>query len=314
MGVNLEVEIGKLKLKNPIILASGCAGYGIEMEDFFPLNEVGAIVLKGISLKESIGNPPPRIWETPSGLINSIGLQNVGLKRFLEEKVPHLKGKNAIFIANFYGKTLEEYVDVAIELDKVDILQALEMNISCPNVKEGGIQFGLNPETVYKVVGKVKDRIKKPLWVKLTPSTNIREIAKAAVDANADVLVAINSVPSMAIDIENFEYRVKNRVGGLSGPAIHPIALKLANDVVESVKVPVIGCGGISSYKDALEFILIGCRAFELGTALFYNPLIPLEIKKDIEDYLRRKGFSSISEVIGLIKKGGNYGTSNDCS
>lgn len=302
MEIDLKVDVGKIELKNPLLLASGCAGYGLEFDDFFDVSEVGGVCLKGLSINESKGNNPPRIWETPSGMMNAIGLQNIGIKNFLKEKAPHLRKIDTVFVANFYGHKVEEYVEAAKMLDDEECIKALEMNISCPNISVGGIQFGVDPLLVQKVVSEVRKKTKKPLWVKLTPSGNIKETAKSAFEAGADALVAINTIPAMAIDTEKMDFRIFNKVGGLSGPAIHPIAVKMVFDVVSEVQIPIIGCGGVEKGSDGIEFLLLGARAFQVGTALFYNPKAPLDIINELKEYLKRKGFNSIKEIIGKIK------------
>lgn len=302
MEINLNVNVGSVKLKNPLLLASGCAGYGLEFGDFFDVSIVGGICLKGLSLEERKGNYPPRIWETPSGMINAIGLQNIGIKNFLKEKAPLLREIDTVFIANFFGHKIDEYVEAGMILDNEECIGALEMNISCPNISQGGIQFGVDPLLVYKVVSETRKKVKKPLWVKLTPSGNIKETAKSAYEAGADALVAINTIPAMAIDTENFNFRIFNKVGGLSGPAIHPIAVKMVFDVVSEVPIPVVGCGGVEKAEDGIEFLLLGAKAFQVGTVLFYNPKAPEEILGGIINYLKRKGFDSVNEIIGKIK------------
>lgn len=301
MEIDLKVDVGKIQLKNPILLASGCAGYGLEFNDFFDVSKVGGVCLKGLSIDESRGNYPPRIWETPSGMMNAIGLQNIGIKKFLKDKAPLLRKIDTVFVANFYGHKVEEYVEAGKMLDEEECIKALEMNISCPNISEGGIQFGVDPLLVHKVVSEVRKKTKKPLWVKLTPSGNIKETAKAAYEAGADALVAINTIPAMAIDTEKMDFRIYNKVGGLSGPAIHPIAVKMIFDVVSEVPIPVIGCGGVEKAEDGIEFLLIGAKAFQIGTVLFYNPKAPLQILEGILNYLERKNFKSVNEIIGKI-------------
>jgi len=301
MGIDLSVEIGKLKLKNPVILASGCAGYALEFDDFFDIAEVGGVSLKGLSVSGSRGTHPPRIWETPAGLINAIGLQNIGIEAFIREKAPKLRKIDTVFIANFYGHKIEEYTEAGMILDNEECVDALEMNISCPNISEGGIQFGVNPPLVYKVVSACRKVIQKPLWVKLSPSSDIRETAKAAAEGGADALTVINTIPAMAVDVEKIEFRIHNKIGGLSGPAIHPIAVRMVHEACQAVKVPVVGCGGVEKAEDGLEFMLLGAKAFQVGTALFRNPLAPIEIIEGLGQYLERHDFSGIDEVIGRI-------------
>ncbi len=302
MDIDLSTEICGIKFKNPVLLASGCAGYGEEFDPFFDISIVGGVCLKGLSLNENEGNNSPRIWETPSGMINAIGLQNIGVKRFLKEKASKLRKIETVFIANFYGSKIDDYVELAKILNDEESIKVLEMNISCPNVQEGGIQFGSDPSLVYKIVSSCKRVVNKPLWVKLTPYGEIKKTSKSAYEAGADALVAINTIPSMAIDVENFKFRVSNKVGGLSGPAIHPIALKMVYDVLDEVPIPVIGCGGVSKAQDGVEFLLIGAKAFQVGTSLFYNPETPVEIIEGLKDYLQRKSLNSVSDIIGKMK------------
>jgi len=304
MGLDLSVKVGGLKLKNPVILASGCCGYGLEFDDFFDISIVGGVSLKGLSINGSKGTHPPRIWETPAGLMNAIGLQNIGIGTFIKEKAPKLRKIETVFIANFYGHKIEEYTEAGRMLDAEECIDALEMNISCPNIAEGGIQFGVNPPLVYKVVSACRKVITKPLWVKLSPSSDIRETAKAAVEGGADALTVINTIPAMAVDVEKIEFRIHNRIGGLSGPAIHPIAVRMVNEACQTVKVPVIGCGGVEKAEDGVEFMLLGAKAFQVGTALFRNPLAPVEIIEGLHKYLDRHGFDSMEEVIGKIYAG----------
>lgn len=302
MDIDLSTEICGIKFKNPVLLASGCAGYGEEFDPFFDISIVGGVCLKGLSLNENEGNNSPRIWETPSGMINAIGLQNIGVKRFLKEKASKLRKIETVFIANFYGSKIDDYVELAKILNDEESIKVLEMNISCPNVQKGGIQFGSDPSLVYKIVSSCKRVVNKPLWVKLTPYGEIKKTSKSAYEAGADALVAINTIPSMAIDVENFKFRVSNKVGGLSGPAIHPIALKMVYDVLDEVPIPVIGCGGVSKAQDGVEFLLIGAKAFQVGTSLFYNPETPVEIIEGLKDYLQRKSLNSVSDIIGKMK------------
>jgi dihydroorotate dehydrogenase (NAD+) catalytic subunit len=303
MGIDLSVNIGDLKFKNPVILASGCAGYGLDFDDFFDIAAVGGVSLKGLSIHGSKGTHPPRIWETPAGMINAIGLQNIGIETFLREKAPTLRRIDTIFIANFYGHKVDEYTEAGKMLDNEECIKALEMNISCPNISEGGIQFGVNPPLVYKVVSACRKVVRKPLWVKLSPSSDIRETAKAAVEGGADALTVINTIPAMAVDVEKLEFRIFNKIGGLSGPAIHPIAVRMVNEACQTVNVPVIGCGGVENAEDGLEFMILGAKAFQVGTALFRNPLSPVEIIEGLEKYLERHAFSNINEIIGKIQE-----------
>lgn len=302
MEVDLSVQIGSLTLKNPVMLASGCCAYGVEMEEYLDLARVGGVCLKGLSLNGSEGNAPPRIWETRAGMLNAIGLQNVGVKGFTEEKAPLLEGKDTLFIANFYGSSVEEYVETARALDKVSLLSGLEMNISCPNVSEGGIHFGTKPESVLALTKACREATKKPLWVKLSPnSADVVEIAEAAEDGGADALTCINTMPAMAIDVESKTFRLSNRIGGLSGPAIKPITVRVVYQVSRAVSIPVIGVGGVSTAEDAVELMLAGASAVQVGTALFNRPSCPLDIIDGIKRYCRRHGFASAGEITGAV-------------
>jgi len=305
MGVNLAVRVGALELKNPVLLASGCCGYGRDMEPHLDLARLGGICLKGLSMAGSEGNPPPRIWETPAGMLNAIGLQNIGVSRFRLEKAPDLSGIDTAWIANFYGHTVEQYVEAAEALDEEPALHGLEMNISCPNISEGGIAFGTDPHSVYRVTRAVREATRKPLWVKLSPNVaDITETARAAVDAGADALSCINTLPAMAIDVERRTFRISNRIGGLSGPALRPVAVRMVYQVCGAVDVPVVGIGGVGSAADALEFILAGARAVQVGTALFLDPEAPLRILDGLEEYCGRHGVEDVNELVGAVRDG----------
>jgi dihydroorotate dehydrogenase (NAD+) catalytic subunit len=299
---DLSVQLGPLSLKNPVMVASGTFGYGEEYADFIDLNGLGAVVVKGISLKPRPGNPPPRLVETPSGLINAIGLENVGLDCFLKTKLPYLRSQQVPVIVNIFGNTLEEYAELASCLNGVDGIAALEINISCPNVKQGGMLFGTHPEAAAGVVGAVRRRTTLPLITKLTPNvTNIREIAKAVEDAGSDILSCINTVAAMAVDIFSRRPKLANIIGGLSGPAIKPIALRCTYEVLQAVTCPVIGVGGIMKATDALEFLLLGARAVQVGTANFVNPRVALEIIEGLERFLQTEGLGGVEGFIGTL-------------
>jgi dihydroorotate dehydrogenase (NAD+) catalytic subunit len=300
--VNLGVQLGPLRLKNPVMVASGTFGYGQEYADFVRPERLGALVVKGISLKPRAGNPPPRIWETSGGMLNSIGLQNVGLQVFLEEKLPWLRTLDVPVVVNIFGNTVDEYGELAAALDGQEGVAALEINISCPNVKAGGMLFGCEPTMIDQVVGAVRRRTRLPIITKLTPNvTDITVTARAAVDAGSDILSLINTVAGMAVDITSRRPRLSTVLGGLSGPAIKPIALRQVWQVVGSVKVPVISLGGISSAEDALEFLIVGAKAVQVGTANFVNPRVTLEIIAGLESYLRDQGLVDINQVIGTL-------------
>jgi dihydroorotate dehydrogenase (NAD+) catalytic subunit len=301
--ISLTVELGPLRLKNPVMVASGTFGYGQEYAELVPPERLGAMVVKGISLEPRSGNPPPRIWETCGGMLNSIGLQNVGLRAFLEEKLPWLRPLSVPVIVNLFGNTVEEYRELASALDGQEGIDGLEINISCPNVKAGGMTFGSDPEMAYQVVSAVKSRTNLPVITKLTPNvTDITVIAKAVEDAGTDILSLINTVAGMAVDLQTRQPRLANVVGGLSGPAIKPIALRMVWQVVQVSRVPVIGLGGIVSVEDALEFLIVGAKAIQVGTANFINPPVTLEIIEGLEDYLRQRGLEDINEIIGTLE------------
>jgi dihydroorotate dehydrogenase (NAD+) catalytic subunit len=304
MGVDLSVTIGSVRLKNPVMLASGCCGYGTDMEPHLDLNRLGGICLKGLSMAGSEGNRPPRIWETGGGMINAIGLQNVGVSTFLSQKAPGLRAYDTAFVANFYGHTVDQYSEAARALGDEPALAALEMNISCPNIQEGGIQFGTDPASVYKVTKACREATEKPLWVKLSPNaSDVTATAKAAQDAGADALTCINTMPAMAIDVERRQFRISNKIGGLSGPALKPIAVRVVYQVTRAVSIPVIGIGGIATAADALEFILAGAKAVQVGTALFIDPQCPYTILGGIEEYCQRHGFASVESLVGQVEE-----------
>ena len=299
----LDISICNVKFKNPIILASGTCGYGLEMQNYINLNEVGGISIKGISLNPCNGNPMPRIVETSSGLINAIGLENIGATAFIKNVLPELRKFNTVIIANFWGKTADEYREVAEILDSSSI-DMLEMNVSCPNIKEGGISFGTDLKQLESVVTLVKKNIReKPLIVKLSPNVgNIADFAKAAEDAGADCISAINTFLAMSIDIYNFKPRIANVTGGLSGPAIKPIAVRMVYEIYKRIKIPLIGMGGIMNYIDALEFILAGSRGIQIGTANFVEPKTAINIINGLTDYLNNKNIKNIMELTGKVR------------
>lgn len=302
MSKALEIDISGVKFKNPIITASGTFGYGIEYSRFIDINKLGGISVKGISLNETIGNKMPRIMETNAGMLNSIGLQNVGVEKFIKEKLPILKKYDVRIIVNFWGKSIEEYVEVAKILDETDV-DMLEMNISCPNIKEGGIAFGTDPKMTYSVVYETKKAIKnKPLIVKLSPNvTDIKIFGKVAEEAGADAISAINTLLGMAINIETKKPYISNITGGLSGPAIKPVAVRMVYELFKTVKIPIIGIGGIMNYKDVIEFYLAGASAVQIGTANFVDPEIPLKIIVELEGYLKSKSIDNITDLTGKV-------------
>ncbi|MCD6486167.1 MAG: dihydroorotate dehydrogenase [Syntrophobacterales bacterium] len=303
MKLKMGVDIGGLALKNPIITASGTFGYGEEYSDYFDLNRLGAIVVKGLSLKPREGNPPPRIIETASGMLNAIGLQNVGVRAFIDEKLPWLRGTNSPVVANIFGETIEDYVNVVEILNDAEGVAAVEVNISCPNVKRGGIAFGSDPILAGEITRAVKNASRLPVIVKLTPNvTDITEIARATEAAGADALSLINTITGMSVDIEKRIPHLENVTGGLSGPAIKPVAIRMVWEVVNAVSIPVIGVGGIMNARDAIEFLIVGAKAVQVGTANFINPGIAVDIVDDMRKYMTEKGISDINNLIGTLK------------
>ncbi|SPQ00717.1 Dihydroorotate dehydrogenase B (NAD(+)), catalytic subunit [Candidatus Sulfobium mesophilum] len=303
--MNLEVNIGKLRLKNPVMTASGTFGYGEEFAEFIDLSRLGAVVVKGLSINAKEGNPPPRLVETASGMLNAIGLQNIGIERFIKEKLPFLKTYDTSVIVNFFGDSVEEYETAAAMLSSQEGIHGLEMNISCPNKQAGWCIFGTDPKVTFEVVSAVRKRTALPLIVKLSPNvTDISVMARAAVEAGADALSLINTITGMAIDIKTRRPRLGNVTGGLSGPAIKPVALRMVYEVYKAVKVPVIGMGGIMSADDAVEFMLAGASGIAVGTANFVNPLASIEILDGIIDYMEKQGIEAISSLTGTAHAG----------
>jgi dihydroorotate dehydrogenase (NAD+) catalytic subunit len=300
--VNLSVQIGSLTLKNPLIAASGCFGYGTEYSDVVDIASLGGVAVKGLFLAEREGHPPPRIVETPAGMLNAIGLQGIGVHRFIAEKMPELRARGAVVIVNICGTTLQEYVELATILSDVEGVHALELNISCPNIKEGGITFGCSLHGTGDVVSAVRKVTRLPVIPKLTPNvTDIKSIAKAAEDAGADAVSLVNTFLAMAIDVETRRPRLSNIVGGLSGPAIRPIAVRMVYECRQAVSIPIIGMGGISSAADALEFIIAGATAVQVGTANFVDPLIWTKLLSGIQSYMERHNLTSLSDVTGSL-------------
>lgn len=301
--MGLAVEIAGLKLKNPVMVASGTFGYGEEYAPYIDLNRLGAIITKGLSLKPKLGNPTPRIIETPSGMLNAIGLQNVGMEAFIKDKLPFLKKFDIPVIANFFGNTLEEYGEAAKRLSGCEGVHALEVNISCPNVKEGGIVFGTDPNAAASVISLVRNSSKLPMIAKLSPNvTDITVMARAVADAGADAVSLINTLTGMAIDVKTRRPKLANITGGLSGPAIRPVAVRMVWQAANAVKIPIIGIGGIMTAEDALEFIIAGATAVQVGTANFVNPTATIDIIDGLEKYLIDNTFTDIKELIKSLK------------
>ncbi|MGD1075893.1 MAG: dihydroorotate dehydrogenase [Thermodesulfovibrionales bacterium] len=298
--MDLTVDIGRLKLKNPVMSASGTFGYGEEYAEFIDLNSLGAVVVKGLSLKPKEGNPPPRIVETPAGMLNSIGLQNIGIETFLEEKLPFLRKFNTRVIVNFFGDSIEEYAEAARRLSDAGGIHGLEMNISCPNKQAGWRIFGTDPAVTFDVVKAVRSVSSLPLIVKLSPNvTDVPLMARAAEEAGADALSMINTLTGMAVDVKTKRPKLANVIGGLSGPAVKPIALRVVWEVYKAVKIPLIGMGGIMSAADAIEFMLVGATAVAVGTANFVNPMAASDIIEGITEWMRDNEITDIKKLIG---------------
>lgn len=297
---SLETRVGKVTLKNPVLVASGTFGFAREYEKLFPVSALGGVMVKGLTIEPRAGNPPPRLVETPAGLLNSVGLQNPGVHKFIKEELPRLRDLGTEIIANISGFSLAEYGRLAEILDKEEGLAALEVNISCPNVKEGGMTFGVHPESAAEVTRLVRQSTSLPVWVKLSPNvTDIVAIAQAVVDAGADALTLINTLSGMAIDTEKRRPVLGNVFGGLSGPAVKPVALRMIWQVYEAVPVPLVGMGGIMNYRDALEFIMAGATAVAVGTGLFLDPLCPLKIMEGLQEFLAKHQEKTIMDLIG---------------
>lgn len=303
MNVRMGVDIGGLTLKNPVMTASGTFGYGEEYAGYLDLNRLGAIVVKGLSLNPREGNPPPRIIETASGMLNAVGLQNVGVKEFIDKKLPYLRTIEPAVVANIFGESVEDYVKVAQILSDAEGVDALEVNISCPNVRRGGIAFGSDPTLAGEVTKAVKGVSRLPVIVKLTPNvTDITEIARSVEAAGADALSLINTLTGMSIDIEKRVPHLEHVTGGLSGPAIKPVALRMVWETVNAVSIPVIGVGGIMNASDAIEFLIAGARAVQVGTANFINPSVAVDIIDGIERYLLDNNIDDIHDLIGTLR------------
>jgi dihydroorotate dehydrogenase (NAD+) catalytic subunit len=303
---DLTVNIAGLRMKNPVMTASGTFGYGREYQPYFDLNRLGALVTKGVSLKPMAGNPPPRICETTGGMLNAIGLENVGVEAFIRDKLPFLSGLKTPVVVNILGHSLKEYPEVARHLDGQPGVAALEVNISCPNVSRGGLAFGADPRLAARVVERVRQATSLPLITKLTPQvTDIAGIARAAEEAGSDALSLINTLPAMAVDLLSRRSRLGRISGGLSGPAIKPVALRLVYQAVQAVKIPVIGLGGIRTAEDALEFLMVGAQAVQIGTTNFIRPTAVPEIIKGIQDFLARNRISKIDHFIGTLRPWG---------
>jgi dihydroorotate dehydrogenase (NAD+) catalytic subunit len=300
--MDLSVDIGGLRLANPLMAASGCFGYGVEYAEAVNLASIGAVVSKGLFMKERSGHPPQRIVETPSGMLNAIGLQGIGVHRYIKEKLPELRRLGATNVINICGSTLDEYVELARVLSDAEGVHALEVNISCPNIKEGGITFGCSLHGTFDVVSAIKKVTHLPVIPKLTPNvTDVASIAKSAEDAGADAVSLVNTFLAMAIDVETRRPKLSNIVGGLSGPAIRPIAVRMVYECRRAVKIPIIGMGGIATAADALEFMIAGATAVQVGTANFVDPFIWSKLLDGMRDYMQRHQIARIADLVGSV-------------
>jgi dihydroorotate dehydrogenase (NAD+) catalytic subunit len=300
--MDLTVQIGTLRLKNPLIAASGCFGYGVEYADVVDLSTLGAIVSKGLFLAEREGHPSPRIVETPAGMLNAIGLQGIGVHRFIAEKLPELRARGATVIVNVCGTTIDEYAEVSRILSDAEGVAAIELNISCPNIKEGGIQFGCSLAGTADVVAAVRKVTRLPVIPKLTPNvTDVASFARAAEEAGADAVSLVNTFLAMAVDVESRRPKLSNVVGGLSGPAIRPIAVRMVWECRQLVKIPILGMGGVADARDVLEFIIAGADAVQVGTANFADPFIWPKLMTGITDYMRRHRIDRIGDLVGTV-------------
>ena len=299
---DLQVKIRGLVLKNPVLTASGTFGYGRELASLVDPVRLGAVIVKGISLQPRAGNPPPRIFETPCGMLNAIGLENIGVEKFINEKLPFLRENGACVIVNILGDSVEEYGQLAEILDNVPGIHAVEVNISCPNVKQGGVAFGIDPEAARRVTAEVRKKCSLPVIIKLSPNvTDITSIARAAEDGGADAVSLINTIQGMAIDIQTRRPRLANVIGGLSGPAIRPVAVRMVWQTAKAVSIPVIGIGGITTPEDALEFLIAGASAVQIGTGNFINPKATIQVLEGIEKYLLLHNINSIHDLTGSL-------------
>ena len=300
MAIDLSVELGSLKLANPIIAASGTFGYGLEFAHLVDLNRLGGFVVKGLSLEPIDGSPAPRLCETPSGMLNAVGLQNVGVRAFVSEKLPKLRQFRSAVVANVFGTSVDEYVEVIRILEDAEGLAAYELNISCPNVKKGGMQYGTDPAMTAEVVSASRKASKRPLWVKLSPLvTDIAAIARAAGESGADALTVANTYPAMSVDLGTRRSRLGNLTGGLSGPAIKPLTLRLVNEVFRAVRIPIIGLGGIECAGDVCEYMLVGASAVQVGTASFIDPRALVRLIDALEGQCNKLNINKISDLRG---------------
>src|SRR5216117_3602648 len=300
--MDLTVQIGSLRLHNPLIAASGCFGYGVEYADLVDLASLGGVAVKGLFLSEREGHPAPRIVETPAGMLNAIGLQGIGVRRFVEEKLPELRARRATVIVNVCGTTLDEYVEVSRILSDAEGVAGIELNISCPNIKEGGIQFGCSLNGTFDVVSRVRRATRLPIFPKLTPNvTDVASFARASEEAGADAVSLVNTFLAMVIDVESRRPKISNIVGGLSGPAIRPIAVRMVYECRQAVKIPIVGMGGIANARDALELMIAGAAAVQVGTENFVDPFIWPKLFGGIRDYMQRHQIARIADIVGTV-------------
>ncbi len=298
-----ETSVGTLRLKNPVLTASGTFGYGLEFADFLDVSELGGICTKGLSRQPRAGNAPPRIWETPAGMLNAIGLANIGVEAFVRDKLPLLRERGATVVANIFATSVDDFVALAERLDGEPGVHALELNVSCPNVTHGGMEFGKDARLSAEVTAAVRRATQLPIWVKMSPEAgNVVEVAKACEGAGADAISAINTIRGMSIDPETMRFRLANRTGGLSGPALRPIAVRIVWELAGALQIPVIGIGGIGRASDALEFLLAGATAVQVGTASFSDPAAARRVADGIRDYCDARGLTA-KELIGRVRR-----------
>lgn len=300
---DMRVDLGGIQLQNPVMTASGTFGYGREFDHLIDLNRLGGIIVKGLSLLPTKGNPPPRIVETACGMINAIGLENVGIERFIAEKLPFLQELTPPLMVNIYGKVVEDYSQLASRINEEDGIDGIEVNISCPNVKAGGMAFGVDPQAAFDVIRAVRSQTSKLVIVKLSPNvTDITEIAAAVEEAGADCISLINTISAMAVDAHTRRPKIANIIGGLSGPAIKPVALRMVWQVAQKTTLPIIGIGGIMTAEDALEFLITGASAIQVGTANFVNPHTTMDIIEGIEAFLSERGIDKLTDIVGTLE------------
>ena len=305
MSVNLAVDLAGLRLKNPVLTASGCFAYGEEASELYDISRLGGIVTKSLTYLPREGHPPPKVCETDAGMLNAIGLSNVGIEKFISEKLPFISKYDTACIVSIAGSSMDEYERLAERLAEHEEVDALEVNISCPNVDEGGLEFGAHSKAAGMVIDRVKKKFARPVIAKLSPNvTDITEIAKSVTDNGADIISLINTLVGTSIDIEKREFHLSNIFGGLSGPAVRPVALAMVYKAAQAVRVPIIGIGGISTTSDAIEFLLAGARAVQVGTAMFIDPKAPLSIIDGLENYLVKHNENDINDIIGKVGSG----------